>query len=780
MIRGLAEFRVVDLTTSIAGAYTTKLLADAGAEVISVEPPDGHPLRRWSATNSVPPGEDGALWQYLHTSKRSVRSSVPDDELADLVAGADVLVEEGTVDVEGLRAAHPHLVVVSVTPWGRTGPWADRPATHFTVEGAAGSLLARGLAHEVPYQAGGRIGDWTTGSFAAAGAVPAMLHARRTGAGTHIDCSMIETWAVAGSTFSDILHSMLGRPQLPTPPRSLESPSIEPAADGWIGFNTNSGQMFQNFLLLIEQFELLDDPQWASLAHRMQHLDEWNEKIHAWTTRHTTAEILERAAELRIATAPVHDGESILSNDQLVARGVFVPNPAGFLQPRPPYLVDDEMVRPFEPAPALGEADGGLTGRARPEPVAPEAASELPMAGLRVLDLTSWWAGPSGTALLAALGAEVIHVESTKHPDGMRTTGMLFGKPDWWEWGHMYVAINTNKLDLTLDLTDERGLAIAKDLVRQCDLIVENFAPRVSERWGLTWDVIHELNPKAVFVRMPAFGLTGPWRDRPGFAQTMEQMSGIAWTTGPLGGPPRIVRGPSDPFAGMHSVVGMLSALEDARRTGVGHLVEATTVEASINCAAEQILEFTAYGQHLTRMGNRSPEAAPQGLYACQGTEQWMALSIAEDDQWFALRKVLGEPAWAADAALDTRTGRHAAHDLLDDRLGEWAAEQVLEEAVDRLVEAGVPAVVAWSPRQASSHPQLVARNLYEDVPHPAVGTHPVPVLPFRWTGIDRWARTHSPMLGEHNRDVLTRIVGLSDAEVDELEAAGVIGTAVP
>ena len=779
MIDGLRDIRVVDLTTGIAGAYATKLFADAGAEVIVVEPPEGDPMRRWSASGSVPEGEDGALFRYLHTSKRSVRSSVPDEELAALIAGADLLVEAGTVDVDALRALHPQLVVLSITPWGRTGPWAGRPATHFTVEAAAGSLLYRGLPDETPYQAGGRIGEWTTGSYAAAAALPGVLHARRTGAGAHLDCSMLEVMAIANSTFSDIMNSMQGRPPLLTPPRSLESPSIERAKDGWVGFNTNSGQMYQSFLMLIERFDLLDDPEWNSLGHRMLHLEEWQAMIDAWLPEHTVAEVLERCGELRIAAAHVHDGETILTDEHLAARGVFVENPAGFLQPRPPYFIDGEVIRPFEAAPAIGEADGAIEARTRPEPTEPASATAKPLDGVRVLDLTSWWAGPSGTGVLAALGAEVVHVESTTHPDGMRATGYMFGQPNWWEWGHMFVAVNVNKLDLTLDLGQDRGLELLHELIKTCDIVVENFAPRVTERWGITWDLVHALNPSAVMVRMPAFGLSGPWRERVGFAQTMEQMCGLAWITGPLDGPPRIVRGPCDPIAGMHGVIAMLTAFDEARRTGEGHFVEAVMIEAALNCSAEQLLEFTAYGQHMTRHGNRSPEAAPQGVYRCSGTERWLAVSIATDAQWRAMRVVLGEPAWAMEPAFDTAAGRHAGHDLLDERLAEWAAGQVVEDVAERLVDVGVPAVVGWDPRHASFHPQLVARGLYEPVLHEAVGEHPVPGLPLRWSGIDRWNETPSPLLGKHNHEVLTRILGLTDAEVDDLEAAGVIGTTV-
>ncbi len=375
------------------------------------------------------------------------------------------------------------------------------------------------------------------------------------------------------------------------------------------------------------------------------------------------------------------------------------------------------------------------------------------------------------------LGAEVIHVESTGHPDGMRMTGFHFGHDDWWEWGHMFVAVNVDKLGLTLDVGTPRGKELALELIGKCDAVVENFAPRVFEQWGLTWDVVHECNPSAVMMRMPAFGLSGPWRERVGFAQTMEQMSGMAWVTGFAADQPRIVRGPCDPIAGMHGAFALMVGLEEARRTGEGVFIESTMVEAALNCAAEQVVEFTAYGKVLERDGNRSPYAAPQGLYACRGSERWLAISVVTDEHWRGLVEVLGHPGWADDPALDTLAGRRAAHDALDAYLADWAVTQEVEDATAQLLARGVPAATAWDPRVQSRHPQLVARGLYEEVPHPVVGTHPVPGLPYRWSGIDRWVRTPTPTLGEHSRAVLQRWLGVGDDELDDLEATHVIGT---
>lgn len=781
-MRGLSDVRVIDFTTDYCGAYTTKLLADAGADVVKVEPPGGDPLRRWSASGADLGGDDSALFRFLNTSKRSVVGRPGDAEIDSLVADADIVVEDfGTaadIDRTALVSRHPELVWLAITPYGLTGPHAARPATEFTIQAESGSILYRGRPDQPPIQGGGRISDWTAGAYAASGAIGALWQARRTGRGDLLDFSIAEVMAIAASTFADVSHHLSGRPELNTVCRNLETPSIEPAKDGWIGFNTNAAHMFQGFLLMIERADLLDDADLAQFGGRIRRIEEWNKIVHAWTTQHACADIMERAAELRVPCTQVYDGQTVFTNEHLRARGAFVDNPAGFKQPRVPYQIDGAPVRGFAPAPRFGEHAGRIEARPpRGVKPAPAPGASLPFAGLRVLDITSWWAGPSSTHLLALMGAEVWHVESITHPDGMRLTGYMFGRPDWWEWGHMFAPANTNKYGITVDIEQPAGREIIDALIRESDVVAENFVPRVTEKWGLTWDAIQALNPTAIYLRMPAFGLTGPWRGRPGFAQTMEQLTGMAWLTGHVDDQPRIMRGPCDPIAGMHSAIAVMTALWERERTGKGVFVESTMVEAALNCAAEQIVEYAAYGTLMSRAGNRSPHAAPQGVYAAPGFEQWLAISVATDDQWAGLVRALGSPAWAADPSFATAAGRHGGHDRIDRELSGWTAARDLDESVELLLSHGVPAARCWDPRVQSRHPQLVARGFYETVEHDALGPHPVPTLPYRFRGVSRWTHTGSPTLGQHSRDVLSRVLGKTAAELDQLEAAGVIGT---
>jgi crotonobetainyl-CoA:carnitine CoA-transferase CaiB-like acyl-CoA transferase len=386
---------------------------------------------------------------------------------------------------------------------------------------------------------------------------------------------------------------------------------------------------------------------------------------------------------------------------------------------------------------------------------------------VRIIDATAWWAGPEAGRLLALLGADVVHLEATRAPDGMRMAGGVFiGQSRWWERSGIALSANTGKRGITLDLTQDDGRDLLDRLLADADVLLENFSPRVAERFELTPERLHALNPGLVLVRMPAFGLDGPWRDRVGFAQTMEQVTGMAWITGHADDQPRIPRGPCDPLAGAHAAFAVLVALEERARTGTGPFIESTMVEAAMNVAAEQIIEWTANGVELQRQGNRAPGFVPQGLYPCAGEEQWLAISVATDEQWAALVEVVG------------LTSDRREHDEVDRELAAWAEDRDLEATVDELVAAGIPAGAARDPRTIGTHPQLAARGFFERLEHPVVGEQPFATLPFRYASVDRWLTRPAPTMGEHNAEVLGGELGLTDEELAALEAAEVIGTA--
>ncbi|HYC24033.1 MAG TPA: CoA transferase [Candidatus Bathyarchaeia archaeon] len=784
-MHGLRDLRVIDFSTGIAGPSCTKLFADAGADVIKVEDASGDELRRWSASGADVGDGDGALFRFLHHSKRAIVGHPEAADVLALIAGADLVVESfspGRIEALDLPRRFPALVVLSISPFGRGGPYTHRPATEFTIQAECGSIAFRGLPGKEPFQAGGRITEWAAGAYAAVAALAAVGRSRRSGHGEAIDLSLLETMTIVATMYADLMYRLIGTGEPVGPAQTVETPSIEPTADGYVGFCTNSAQQFADFLLLIERPELQQDPVLGQVFGRRERFDEWNAIVRAWTTRHTTAEVVERAAQLRIPVAPVLNGETVLRHPHLVARGVFIDDPTGaFKQPRRPFRIDAEPCPALRPAPRLGEHGGRIEPRERRVATATGPAP-MPLAGIRILDMTSWWAGPSATHVLAALGADVIHIESTRRPDGVRMTGAMAAArfAAWWECSSFFLAANANKRSLTLDLSDRRAVDLFKRLVAVSDAVVENFSPRVLDNFGLGWEALHAVNPRTILVRMPAFGLDGPWRDHVGFAQTMEQVTGLAWVTGHVDDQPRLPRGPCDPLAGMNAAFAFLVALGERDATGRGSLVEVPMVEGALNAAAEQVVEFTAYGRVLERSGNRSPGAAPQGLYACRGStpgnERWLALSVVTDAQWGALKIVLGSPAWADEPRLATLAGRRAAHDAIDAQLEPWFAERERDDLVDRLLAAGVPAAATLDPRTASRHPQMAARGFHEELTHPVAGTQPVAGLPFRFASARRWLRVPAPTMGQDNHEILRRLAGLDDDEIARLEADDIIG----
>ncbi|MDT5235042.1 MAG: hypothetical protein QOF47_1029, partial [Mycobacterium sp.] len=572
----------------------------------------------------------------------------------------------------------------------------------------------------------------------------------RGGPGGHLDMSMLEAITLMQS--SEWLHSQL----LNVPPvrRSVEVPSIEEASDGYVGISMVTGQQWLDFAAMVDCQELTEIPDLRFQIGRWGYRDWIRERIGPWMRERTVGEIVELGQLFRLPIAPLGNGSTIPQMDHLRERGVYAVNPAGFRQPRAPWLMSAAAPAPIRPAPIRGDADSESGWQAR-ESAAPSATADLPLAGVRIVDLTAFWAGPAATHSLAAFGADVIKIESIQRPDGIRYSGgMRTDVDDWWEYGWVFHAMNTNKRSVTLDLESEDGIGLLKQLVSEADAVIENFSPRVMDQFGLGADALLDLKPDLVVVRMPAFGLTGPWRDRVGFAPTMEQIAGLAWVTGLPEGPPVPPRGACDPLAGAHAAFALLAALEFADRTGRGQLVEVPMIETVLNVTATQTIEFDVFGEVPSRRGNRGDTAATQDLYRCVGDDDWIAISVHTDAQRNALSELTGGT-----------------------ELGEWFAAKDLQAVVDALASAGIPAAAVVSPSLVTENPQLRHRGFFERLQHPRTGEGLYPTPPFApLGGTNCWLHRPPPTLGEHNAEVLSELCGLTDADLQRLTAEGVIG----
>ena len=772
-LAGLEGLRVLDASEDLAGAYCTKVLGDAGATVVKVEPPGGSALRRRTQTGTLgrDGDEDGALWRFLAAGHSSIVAGgvlEPADGGVLEPGGAGVLEPDGagvvvvppSRDPVGLAAAHPDVVVVCHSDFGLTGPRAGERRPELLLQALSGGLMTHGHPDGPPLMVGGSLVRWAAGLYGALGAVTALTAGR----GALVDVSALEVAAITLANYPTIQASLPGWVRQRS--TFIMVPGIEPCSDGYVGIATITAEQWHTFLAMIGRADLAADDTLLVQPRRLARPDV-TEAIQAWTRDHTVAEVIEQCTGFRIPVVPIGNGQTLPDLEQVRARELFGRNPrGGFPHPRPPFRSSATAARPPSPAPRPG------VGALRSEPAVPRTPrpADAPLQGVRVLDLTAFLAGPYGTHYLASAGADVIKVESIQRPDPMRFNVRVPPTVDrWYDQGNIYLSVNLNKRDLTLNLADPRGVDLLLRLAATCDVVIENFTPRVLEQFGLTYERFREVRPDIIMVRMPGFGLTGPWRDRPGFAASMEQVSGLAWVTGYRNGTPNIP-GACDPLAGGHAAFAVITALADRERTGQGQHIELAMLDMAANLVAEQVVEFHSYGHLMTCDGNRGPDAAPQGVYRASDGE-WVAVAVETDEEWDALCRAL---AW--DAPYAKVADRRGAHDAIDAHLADWCSARTQKEALRILGAAGVPVEPVVNAYDADKDEQMNGRGFWEPVEHPIVGELRYPGWPMRITpGPRRWYRAPAPLLGQHNAEVLGEI-GVTADELDGLRQAGIIG----
>lgn len=404
---------------------------------------------------------------------------------------------------------------------------------------------------------------------------------------------------------------------------------------------------------------------------------------------------------------------------------------------------------------------------------------KLPLEGIRIADLTAVWAGPYATRLLADMGAEVIKVEAPKSPDLLRTLHLLPpDTPNAYNRSAYFNHNNRNKKSVILDLANEAGRDVFLQLVATCDVVIENYRAEVLDKLRLGYDVLREVKEDIILVSMPGHGKTGPEKDFVAFGTNVEQLAGLASLSGYVDGPPQktgISYG--DPVAGVAAAGAVMTALIARRRTGKGQYVELAQREALTTLIGEQVLAYQVTGKQPERIGNRHPFMAPHGCYPAAGEDKWLVVACRNDADFALLCEVIGEPQLAEDDRFREVSARHANQAELDTRISDWTRDQDRETAVSRLVAAGIPAASVLNHVDLYHDQHLRERGFFERVHHEDAGDWDMegPVFHFK----DRPAsiRANAPRFGEHNHEVFTELLGLSEEQVQDLETRGITAT---
>ena len=827
----LGHLRVVDLSSGVAGQYCGKLLAGYGAHVTLVEPAEGTPTRRmhpFTDDGGVDAPTSSLTFRHLNQGKTSV--TLPDEEparsrrLRALTGGADVVIRDAATVLPPLG---PEVVECVVGDFPDDGPYADWAADEMIHQALSGYMNATGRKDREPLYGVGRRAYYACGTTAFVSVMAALHERHRSGRGQRVRASVFESMAAMGQNFVT-QYSYNGTTE--TRARYTGLLATLRCADGHIVMFAIRDPAA--VCRLFDAGHLADDPRFDRPGSFVRDWDELVKVFQDRALRMTTEEVVTRAQELRISCERIWTPQELVASEQWLGRGVVrTLRPPGtgreeaalgpvFRISGSPYLADTPSPRPGESlqdgggpapgepptaAPRVGGPPAAGTPAADPptaetraaaarttgaRPAAARTASgpagEGPLAGIRVIDMTTAWAGPMATRSLAWLGAEVIKIEPPRRPDGWRgflTGGPPHHYPDMDPGAKPYnrnLLFNTqghDKLSLSLDLKRPGGLDVLRRLAAVSDVLVANFTPGVLDRLGIGYDDLAAVNDRIVVVEMPAFGATGPMASHQGMGKTMEAACGMAALLGYGGDEEPVLTGPAilDPIGGLNAAAAVVTALELRARHGTGCHVEVPQTEAAAHWIGEYVLRQLETGSVPPPDGNHVPDAAPHQAFPAAGDDQWVAVAVRGDAEWRALCRVIDRPDLAADERFATLGGRLAHQAELEDAVAAWTRTRGKREAARALQDAGVPAAPVNDGTDVATDPGLRACGFLTTVTHPEAGTHVYPGLGFRLDRTPGAIRRPAPLFGQHNREVLAGLLGLGDAEVADLYAHGTV-----
>jgi crotonobetainyl-CoA:carnitine CoA-transferase CaiB-like acyl-CoA transferase len=797
----LSELRVVEIGCSDALCYCGKLFADFGAEVIKVEPPGGDAARQIAPLVDSGDGRrESGYFAWLNTNKRSITADL--DQPADiariraLLATCDLLLDarhpplirQSALSHDELRESEPGLAITAISWFGENGPYSDYAATDSVCRSLAGLVKLVGPIDGPPVLP--RDGQVAVVAGLTA-FIPSLagLYSRAAAGGRRYAVSAQEALLQISEFDTALaLESGFTRPRIGINRFGRGFPLGNFATKaGWLGVTVVTPAQWIAFCGMIGLPELGPDPRYSSTAARYLHAGELNDIIKPVLMHRTAIEWFENGIELRLPLAIVPSMKELLGQQVHRSRGAFAAvtiGRASFEAPVLPQRLTRSPPRPNGPAPFAGSSTAdSLPAHRRLAARAATPLDPLPLRGLRIIDLTMGWAGPTATRQMGDLGADVIKVESCQYPDWFRGTDPRppYHAERTYEKTYWFQMMNRNKRGITLDLTSDTGLALLKRLLADADAVIDNYAADVLPRLGLDTAAMHALNPRLVVVTMPAFGLNGMWSGCRAYGSTLEQASGLPSVTGREDDPPTMLHAAlGDPVGGLNAAAALMLGFMQQRDSGQGQHVDLSQVECMLPLVAPSIIEQSATGSTGPRIGNRHPVFAPNGCFPCLGEDQWVTLAVRTDQEWQALCRVLHRSDLLADPALATAAGRRAEQDRIDVAIRHWTATVRPDLAMVTLQEAGIPAGVARLPMDLPGDPHLMQVGHWQPVVRPFMGPHLLASVAYREGNaalpyaIERLA----PTLGQHNNEILGGLLGLSEGEIAALAEAGVIGDA--
>ena len=774
---------VVELATTFAGELAGGLLADLGAIVVKVEPRDGSPLRRRGPSIT---GEDSLYFQSENRGKYSVVAAL--DELTRehwltrLLATADAVVEDlGPGQLESVALApdslltkNPRLAMLRISPFGQTGPLARERGDDRIAQAFSGMQFATGFPDRPPIPVTVPLAEAWSAMLGAGTLLMAIFHARRSGHGQVVDLGLYQT-ALRMQEDVIIRHHKTGAVamRMGTESATVVPANVYPTRDG--GFVALSGAGDQPFARLCDAIgapEAITDPRFATSAARLVNRAAADELVRSWVIRHDLADVEARFTMAGVAGTAVRSVDEIIGDAHVQARRSVLPlkstSGLDFLAPAPTPRFSRTSARDAGCAPRLGEHTATVRASvermaARPRPEArsssQDSAGAGPLAGVRVLDLSQWLAGPAAAALLGDFGAEVIMVElpatGVSPMDGPGSRGVGFP------------VTNRNKHSITLDVRSPRGREVFLALARLSDVIVENFRPGTLERWRLGPSELHAVNPRLVILRSSGFGQTGPYAARAAFNPVGLAFGGMTYLNGFPDRPPcRDGVTAGDYSTALFNVLGIVAALLRRDLDGQGQVVDTAMYECALRLTGDLLAVRSALGIRRERAAGDSP-LYPSSLTVEAVDGRFVVASAADWDEF-------------SDALGQLRRPRADDPAQVKEELAKLISALGADEAVRVLRHAGVAASVVNSVADLVREPHVWSRGDLVRRPDGDGGEivmqGVVPLLSRTPGRLGDWSRRP----GSDNDAVLGALLGYTPAQIREVFSSHGSSTAEP
>jgi crotonobetainyl-CoA:carnitine CoA-transferase CaiB-like acyl-CoA transferase len=791
----LSDLKVLELSHGIAASFCAKLLADLGATVVKIEPVGGDRLRRLSPV--IEGHNSSAQFEFFNTSKQSIVLDIEDEgdrnRFYALVSDFDIVIASGSNELlrerglayETLAALNPGVILTTISGFGSFGPHSLYRSNHLINCAVGGWSQLCGIPEREPLQTGGQVTETLTGAYAAAATLLAAFSRRKHGVGDHIDVSVQEA-TLAGASIPTLLYEYRGlvAERYSSVGSGAGAGYMLPTTDGYIGLNALTLAQWELLCEFLDRQDIAHDEYYAgiSLFTPDSRLEELRAIFSKALAGRSASELFHEAQLHRVPFGLVPTIGELLDLQPHIEREFFceLESMSGYRVTVPglPFKSNAVTLKPAA-APVL-DADREWFDNATKEEAPPRLGKvpmprsvNHPLQGIRVVDLSMFFAGPVAAQIMADAGADVIKVESIQRIDGWRGSGTQDqeGLPDW-EASPYFNWVNRNKRDITLNLKDPRGVEVVKTLIGEADIVVENFTPRVMAEFGLDYDTLREIKPDLIMISLSGYGAEVSWRDYVAFGMSTEQMSGISSLTGYLDGAP-LYTGMTggDLYSGVMGATIVAAALHHRVLTGEGQHIDFSQTEACNLYLGDEVAAYSVTGEELGRQGNHHRDFAPQGIYAC--ADGWLAISCEEDAHWHILCDQAGLISWRGWAVEKRRVRRNE----IDAALSKWCAGEDKQVLWHRLQNAGIGAGAVLNGPELLEDPQLNGRGFFLPQDRPGLGVKNYPNQPYRFRNAAAPPVQRSPLLGEHLVEVLSEEVGLSDDEIAELVIDDVTGT---